>query len=333
MFLSDSSYFNQLKSQLGKARHASVAVAFWGKGAERAFSEWNGESMLIICNLAMGGTNPAAIKALRELPNVEIRQLDDLHAKVIITDHALLVGSANVSANGLGLENGEIAGWREAGVLSEAADLMQSANNWFESLWRKACIIKDVDLENAESLWNSRRAERPSVGAGGSLLEQSLEDVRDRAIYLAIYRDSASEQALTAFSRNVSSLAGANKSVDPPTNLGFFENWPVSSPLPTDPDATLIEVYYGRRGKVAIRGLFRPLPGVQIEFLDASGNKGMLDIIAKRKSAGEWILDRHGMKKLAEDLKPWLDTLELDEQPDKCVPFYEFKAWEASVSS
>ncbi|NDU93066.1 MAG: hypothetical protein G3I10_10785 [Ferrovum sp.] len=52
----------------------------------------------------------------------------------------------------------------------------------------------------------------------------------------------------------------------------------------------------------------------------------------KRKTAGEWSLDGNGMKKLAEDLKPWLETLDLDKQPDKCVPFYEFKVWEASVN-
>ena len=209
---------------------------------------------------------------------------------------------------------------------------MQSANDWFESLWRKARIIKDADLKNANIVWNYRRGKRPSVGPE-SLLEQSLEALKDRAIYLAIYRDRASPEALEAFDSRVSNLAEAKQIVAPPENLDFFEDWPTSSPLPTDPEATLIEVYYDRRGEVDVLGLLGPLPRVKMKFKYQSGEQGILDLVIKREKAGEWTLDKQDKRKLAEDLKPWLETLELDKQPDKCVPFYEFKAWEASVNS
>ncbi len=333
MFLSDDTYLKKLEAQLANARRASIAVAFWGKGAEKVFAHWKGDSLRIICNLAMGGTNPEAIKALSKLKNVEIQQLDNLHAKVAITEHAVLIGSANVSANGLGFEGGECTRWHEAGLLSDAVDHMQAARVWFDALWSRAYQVKDIDLEDARIKWQSRRNVRPSSDRNQSLLEQPLDALTDRAIYLVIYRDKASPEGLSAFSRGVQDLVEGKQISEPPKKLDFFENWPAKSPLPDNPRATLIEVYFSRRGKVNVKDLFSPLPGVRVKFKYSSGEKGILDLVIKRDKIEGWTLSRQDRLKLANELQPWLNTFEWGEQSDRCIPFHDFKVWQASLAS
>lgn len=328
MLLYEDSYLIQLKNQLTRARHASVAVAFWGAGAERIFDGWRGESLRIICNFASGGTNPDAIKTLRKLAKAEIRQLDDLHAKMIVTDCAVIVGSANVSANGLGLEGTEVAGWRETGILIDSPDLVKDAQAWFERQWHESRHISKEDMDATCILWQSRRNKRPTGNKEGSLLRQSVDDLEDRAIYLAIYRQEASKQAFKAFETGALKVAQAYGVKKPPENLDFLENWPSNSPLPQERNAALIEVYFGPRGKVDVRGILEPLPGVHLEFQGEKGEPGILDLMVKLKKVGEWTLTLQDRSDLASELKPWLDSLVLPDNADRCIPFYEFRLWQ-----
>lgn len=324
MFLYEDSYLIQLKAQLARARHASVAVAFWGRGAESIFEGWRGESLRIICNFASGGTNPRAIKTLRKLAKAEIRQLDDLHAKMIVTDCAVIVGSANVSANGLGLEGTEVAGWRETGILIDSPDLVKDAQAWFERQWHESRHISKEDMDAACISWQSRRKKRPGVSNGQSLLRQPNNALKDRAIYLAIYRQEASNQALDVFSARASKLLPDYEV----KNIDFFEDWQSNPPLPQEPDAVLIEVYFSPRGKVDVKGILAPLPGVQLKFKDGKGESGILDLMVKLKKVGEWTLTLQDRSELASELKPWLDSLVLPDNADRCIPFYEFRLWQ-----
>ena len=101
------------------------AVAFWGEGSQGLVT---GDRARVICNLKAGGTNPFALQKLK----ADLRQCDQLHAKVYIGQSDAIVASANVSANVLGLEGDEQACWIEAGVqLEEIADV----SDWFETQW------------------------------------------------------------------------------------------------------------------------------------------------------------------------------------------------------
>lgn len=84
-----------------------LAVAFWGRGAaERLGLLGRSAGQKIICNLRMGGTNPDEIERLMT-EGVEVRQADDLHAKVYLFDQAVVIGSSNASSNGLSFQDGD----------------------------------------------------------------------------------------------------------------------------------------------------------------------------------------------------------------------------------
>lgn len=139
---------------LGNSR-LYCAVAFWGYGAaEHLQLPQPGRDIRIICNLSMGGTNPAEIRKLRQ-GGAQIQQIDTLHAKVYIGDTEMLVTSANASTNGLGFEGAVQGNWIEAGVIGPIQDL---ALDWFKDLWSVSRPITEEDLALATVKWSQRQA-------------------------------------------------------------------------------------------------------------------------------------------------------------------------------
>ena len=137
--------------------NGSFAVAFWGAGAAGKLHQGGQGEFRAICNLASGGTNPFEI---RKLNRKNIRQSDTLHAKVYIGSQNVIVGSANISANGLGFEGIEQARWTEAGTLAHDT---AAALEWFDKLWNEAREIMESDLKEAEKVWNRRQKARPTL--------------------------------------------------------------------------------------------------------------------------------------------------------------------------
>ncbi len=168
MFLGSKKAVLTLIQQLTEAQPASkplrIAVAFWGDGAQAVVVPVR--QYRIICNLTAGGTNPTVIRALRAMPNVDIRHLAELHAKVFLADKKAIVGSSNFSANGLGFLGAENRGWLEAAAAIDAT----AVEHWFETHWRTAAEVTDDVLDHAEQVWASR--EKP----------QSTEPVDDRGL-------------------------------------------------------------------------------------------------------------------------------------------------------
>jgi len=72
------------------------------------------------------------VKTIGDYAGVQVRRLDNLHAKVVHTSTQALVGSANLSANGLNLEGEESSGWREAGYLVRDGQQLAAIRDWFE---------------------------------------------------------------------------------------------------------------------------------------------------------------------------------------------------------
>ena len=160
-FLSGVELTREIKRLL-KTADARVAVAFWGKGSE----SWvTGPSAKVICNLATGGSNPHALRRLQERTGVELRQCDSLHAKVYLAAERAIVSSANVSANGLGLEGIEQSSWIEAGVTMPESTEVRA---WFDELWKdknRTRGITSADWVRAEADWQQRSRRRPSLAS------------------------------------------------------------------------------------------------------------------------------------------------------------------------
>jgi hypothetical protein len=314
-----------------------VAVAFWGKGSQSIFDRWNAKPLHILCNLALGGTNPSVIRKLRTLEGAEVRQLDNLHAKLILTDRAMIVGSANMSSNGLGLEDGEVAGLRELGMVSRDAGHLDAARSWFEDVWKTSRSITDSDLDNAETAWEKRRDRRPwtrltrDSGSDTALCPPASE-LEDRKIYFVIYRKGLSEQATARLEDENKKLATNGALND--GILDAYEGWGYNE-LPKDQEALIIPVYWGAEGAIILYGPQRPYPECG-DGPQSSHNGDRMDFMIKIKDPRTlglpFSLKPSHMNRCREEIRAWLeditpDAYESAKPPKFCVSVYEFLKW------
>lgn len=185
VFLAGPDIRAQILRRLKKTKKFDAAVAFWGKGAAGQFPDHlKTGKVRIICNLLSGGTNPYEIEKLRDC-GFQIKHRDDLHAKVYLFDDDAIMGSANFSANGLGLEGKEQSGWLEAGALLDDA-AAQAARDWFEALWKdkQTKKLKQADLKQAVALWGARQRQKPTIK---SILDFDFDQDDDKLPYISWY--------------------------------------------------------------------------------------------------------------------------------------------------
>lgn len=88
-----------------------------------------------------GGCDEQLVRFFEEYASC-VRNISGIHAKVVSTDGAALIGSANFTQKGIGDRD-------ELGCLIHEPSLLISLYNWFESLWSAA---NTIDLEHAKSL-------------------------------------------------------------------------------------------------------------------------------------------------------------------------------------
>lgn len=132
MFLSGDELTNSIMRLLRDSQSPKCAVAFLGRLASTLIPY--DRHARVICNLDSGATNPHAVSELLQR-GVQVKSNPRLHAKVYLGDGYAVVASANLSANGLSLEDGEVTGWIEAGY--EVSDSMgwRNIESWWERLW------------------------------------------------------------------------------------------------------------------------------------------------------------------------------------------------------
>ncbi len=193
-FLDEKAARIAIAKRVADSRRCRLAVAFWGVGAAQrlGLSERSGETE-IICNLAMGGTNPAEIEAMLAL-GIKVRQADDLHAKVYLFDDAVIIGSSNASSNGLSFQETDGLGWREANMLVEDPLIVRTVEDWMSRLETRP--ITEEDLKAAMAVWRQRRSQAPPPPCPSSLLEMLRSDpgyFADREAWLLLYMDPVDE--------------------------------------------------------------------------------------------------------------------------------------------
>lgn len=139
-----------------------LAVAFWGAEAiEELGLDQRAGKFRVLLDLSAGATNPNVVKALLKIAPTGVKCVPRLHAKAYIADEAMVVGSANASANGLGSEGTEAKCWQELGVLCDDASVMADGKRWFNDLWKSAETISPGILKRAEAVWGLRQKMRP----------------------------------------------------------------------------------------------------------------------------------------------------------------------------
>lgn len=290
MFVTGNDYLQVVKNVLESPNKEVVylAVAFWGKGAESLFSSLHEDTEVhVICNLTAGGTNPQTIRELQKLTKVTVRQLNDLHAKVVCGDTKAIIGSANCSTNGLALQGQQCTGWREAGLLTTATDVVKNARSWLDALWKDAQDIKELDLAIAQENWARRRALTNKEDADQFIFDKSFgkDYWEDKKVFLAIYCSHASEKASQEYEniKQREDLKVATETREEPI-LDFYEQWPE---LPQN--AAIISVWYRKRKKEAlVEKCYRRLPVLDVDqFVTEKGEPSSLQIVQLEQSIGE----------------------------------------------
>ncbi|UYV39230.1 phospholipase D family protein [Rhodobacteraceae bacterium D3-12] len=172
-FVNGTQLIEGLRAEYLRKQRADLAVAFWGRDALGNLGLQDGKGVRIVCNLMSGGTNPNEIRALRRI-GADVRQLNDLHAKIGIVGDMSFVGSSNMSANGLGIE-GASASWREANVVYSSA--RPEIVEMFTAFWDAATEINEADLEAAATAWARRQEANAAINArqGGRSLVDVLQ--------------------------------------------------------------------------------------------------------------------------------------------------------------
>ena len=209
-------YGDQLSQKIReifRGENVRCAVAFWGRDAVK---ELFGTDVLerddvhVVCDLSMGGTNPATLRAFGAPDNQNIRFHDGLHAKVFLSENGAIVGSANASNNGIGFMEGD-APLTEAGIFIEVnSEPWQKASEWFKALFSDRAQTVDTDALNAAQLAWDRRC-----GAGGQRVVQERLDFLGydpnihELVYVLWYCDAEgdigySEEGITELNPNIS---------------------------------------------------------------------------------------------------------------------------------
>ncbi|MGH6779884.1 MAG: phospholipase D family protein, partial [Bradyrhizobium sp.] len=154
-FLHDTSILTSAKKLIEEGERIDLAVAYWGKGAKDRLNVTTAKRTRIICDLLSGSCNPDEIRGLVDVSSesgIQVRHLDRLHAKIYWTPTAVIVGSANASANGLGDESR--LGAIEAALMTDNASALKSVEEWFQSKWEQARPINEHLLEEGRKAWD-----------------------------------------------------------------------------------------------------------------------------------------------------------------------------------
>ena len=202
MFQSGASGLEWLRQRVSSGQPATLAVAFWGAEARHHLGlarRAAAAPIRIICNLAMGGTNPFEIEELMSTAGVSVEQSDHLHGKVYLFDDAVMIGSSNASANGLSFEGVEALSWQEANIVSEDRAILAAAAEWVAQLSTRA--ITPQDLSDAKLAWRLRRSNIIAPNHKRSivdLLADGPSSIVGKGVYLAVYTAELDKRGLEA---------------------------------------------------------------------------------------------------------------------------------------
>jgi hypothetical protein len=291
MLLNKKNYLDSIENLIRNSTELSIAVAFWGVGAEELLSNKSPEKTRIICNLSMGGTNPEIIENLIKM-GFKVHQLNTLHAKIVISSNEVIIGSANISTNGLSLSADEISGWDEIGISSKDLNLIKQSHIVFSDLWEKSQEITNHDLNEAQRIWNKRRSQRPIKASEKSFFERDLTELKDRNIRILIWRNQATERANAEFKEYKQSDELKNLNTK---KIDFFQNL---DRLPKE--TSIISVYFGRRGSIKVSASFRRCPELDFTF---DGPEGNLQIALREKTVDGFQFTKKDEEKLIEIIK------------------------------
>lgn len=256
-FLSQNSQTKiQIEQILKESTDIKLAVAFWGFGSNETIKFAKNKKVKIICNLESGATNPhELIKIGKMIDFNSIRSINNLHAKVYLSNNKMILSSSNFSANGLSLEGDETNKLIEANVLIDNQSIIKQANLWFNLLWKGAKEIDEKYCQKFISKWSANRKRNTTRKIQNNFFKNFENgEYSNEKIYIII--DS---EALTKEQEKI-----GNKAAKDITKGDLFyagkeiSYWWGYYAIPRE--AKIINYFCGERGGVYFTGIWETLP-------------------------------------------------------------------------
>jgi hypothetical protein len=187
------------------ATQVKCAVAYWGAGAlTEVFKGVTTKDVSIIGDIYSGGCNPAELKKMIARYPGKMLHCDRLHAKVYLSNKGVVIGSANASTNGMGMEGKEAKAHSEAVLLSRDPDVKRDAREWFDRIKKSAAknVVTKADIGKVRELWKRRKWNRGYAKSFVDAMEAGDFDRRERGVYV-----------VTAMNANKAELDNGKKAV------------------------------------------------------------------------------------------------------------------------
>jgi PLD-like domain len=162
-----------IRSTFRNTKTLRLAVAYVCEDVFDLLALYKGCDITLVCDLRSPACNPFVIKTLIQEKGVKVRAFNGLHAKVYLSDEAVCVGSANLSAHALK------AGSLEAGSILRDAASIRKASGWFARLAASSADAEPIirnkrAFEDLVANW-SARDRRTNGNTRPSLLTAILE--------------------------------------------------------------------------------------------------------------------------------------------------------------
>ena len=100
-FLINEQYWQKLQKSIKGARYVEAAIAYFGSEGAKILKLRPGDRLIVdmsISTVKAGGTNPYEVENLIN-KGISVFTRKNLHAKIVIVDKSIFVGSANISNN------------------------------------------------------------------------------------------------------------------------------------------------------------------------------------------------------------------------------------------
>lgn len=129
----------EVRSLITHAKTVSAAVAYIRScpASLLGLSAKQLSDLVLVCDPYGGGCNPNVLDQCRA-GGASVRFLKGLHAKVFITETALITGSANLSQIALGSGN-----WEAVSISTDGSDIA-SAHDWFSHVLQASTSMDTV---------------------------------------------------------------------------------------------------------------------------------------------------------------------------------------------
>jgi hypothetical protein len=129
LLLTGRAVWQYLSPALRRAKNVHAAISYFGQGGARLAPLRRGHTLVVDMSLkacSQGVTDPREIRKLIR-KGVQVFSLENLHAKTLVIDDSLVVGSANVSHNSADT-------LEEAALVTTNTSSARTANRFIEQL-------------------------------------------------------------------------------------------------------------------------------------------------------------------------------------------------------